>query len=78
MKLPLIPQDKANHFIYGLIIFLLSNIILNNLFSLIIVIVFAITKELYDQVKYEGFDWKDILATIISPLILIGFEILNK
>lgn len=78
MNLLLIPQDKANHFIYGLLIFLLSNVFLNNLFSLIVVIIFAIIKELCDQVKYGGFDWKDILATIISPLILIGFETLNK
>ena len=48
MKLPLIPQDKANHFIYGLLIFTMISTILNVVFGLGVCIVAAFTKELYD------------------------------
>lgn len=70
MKLPILPHDKANHFIYGFMIFILSNLFLRDYVSLGIVFVFAIGKEIYDQYDYGGFDWKDILATIIPALIL--------
>lgn len=70
MKLPLIPQDKANHAIYGFVIFVLSNIFLNEYYSLVIVCLFAIGKEVYDQYDYGGFDIVDAISTIIPALIL--------
>lgn len=70
MKLPLIPLDKANHFIYGFFIYILSNIVLNDLYSLLIVILFALGKEIKDQIVYKGFDYKDLLVTIIPAVIL--------
>jgi hypothetical protein len=71
MKLPLIPQDKANHIIYGLVIFLLSNLFLNNYFSFVVAFTFALGKEIYDEYKYSGFDYKDLIATILFPILLI-------
>lgn len=76
MKLPLIPQDKANHAIYGFVIFMISNIFLNEYYSLGIVCLFAIGKEIYDQYDYGGFDYKDVLASIILPLLLILKQLL--
>jgi len=70
MKLPLIPLDKANHFIYGFVIFILSNIVLNDVHSLLVVFIFAIGKEIKDQVVYKGFDYKDLLATLLPGIIL--------
>jgi hypothetical protein len=70
MKLPLIPLDKANHFIYGFSIYVLSNIVLNDLYSLLIVVLFALGKEIRDQIVYKGFDYKDLLITIIPAIIL--------
>lgn len=70
MKLPTIPHDKANHAIYGIVIFMISNIFLNEYYSFGIVCLFAIGKEIYDQYDYGGFDYKDVLATIILPLLL--------
>lgn len=75
MKLQLIPQDKANHFIYGFVIFILSSIMLSNLISLGIVFIFAIGKEIRDQIIYKGFDYKDLLSTMIAPITL---TLLNK
>ena len=73
MTLPLIPQDKANHFIYGFSIYFLSNLFLIDYVSLIIVFLFALGKELYDQYKYKGFDIIDLLATI-TPALLLFFK----
>ena len=70
MKLPLIPHDKANHFIYGFVIFVLSNLVLNEWISLLIVCFFAFRKEIYDEWKYGGFDIYDAVWTIAPALIL--------
>jgi hypothetical protein len=70
MKLPLIPLDKANHFIYGFVIFILSNIVLNDVHSLLVVFIFAIGKEIKDQIIYKGFDYKDLLITLLPGIIL--------
>lgn len=72
MKLPLIPIDKANHFIYGLIIFILAQLFLNDYYSFGIVFLFAIGKEIKDQIVYKGFDYKDLLVTLL-PSIIIHF-----
>ena len=70
MKLPLIPQDKANHFIYGFFIYVLSNYFFNDLYSIGIVFLFALGKEIKDQIVYKGFDYKDLLATMIPSIVL--------
>ena len=70
MKLPLIPLDKANHFIYGFFIYVLSNCFLNDLYSIGIVFLFALGKEIKDQIDYKGFDYKDLLITLLPGIIL--------
>lgn len=78
MKLPLIPQDKANHIVYGFVIYFIANLFLNTYYSLGIVIIFALSKEAIDQVKYKGFDWKDLVVTLIPAIMfLIKFLILK-
>jgi hypothetical protein len=66
----IIPIDKANHFIYGFFIYVLSNYFLNDLYSIGIVFLFAVSKEIKDQIVYKGFDYKDLLATMIPSIIL--------
>jgi hypothetical protein len=69
-KLPLIPQDKANHFVYGFIIFFILNLVLSPYFALIGAIVAAVAKEVYDQIKYGGFDYKDAIVTVVPGVML--------
>ncbi len=66
----LIPSDKANHFIYGFFIYVLSNYFFNDLYSIGIVFLIALFKEIKDQIVYKGFDYKDLLATILPAIIL--------
>ena len=70
MKLPLISQDKANHFIYGSVVFFIANLFLNVYYSFAIVTFLAFSKEAYDEYKYRGFDYKDLLATVIPGILL--------
>ena len=70
MKLPQIHHDKANHFIYGFVIFVLANLILNSYLSLAVVFIIALGKEIYDEWKYGGFDWVDLVYTIAPAIIL--------
>lgn len=78
MKLPLIPLDKANHFVYGFAIFVLSNLLLNGLYSLGIVFLFAIGKEIKDQVVYKGFSIADAIVTLTPGTLLYLTNFLNK
>ena len=69
----LIAQDKANHFLYGFLIFIISQYFLNDYFSFGVVFAFAIGKEIKDQITYKGFDYKDLLVTLL-PAIIIHFS----
>lgn len=68
----MIAQDKANHFLYGFLIFMISQYFVNDYISFGIVSVFALGKEIKDQIDYKGFDYKDLIATLI-PSIIIHF-----
>ena len=68
----LIAQDKANHFLYGFLIFMISQYFLNDYISFAVVFAFAIGKEIKDQIVYKGFDYKDLLVTLL-PSIIIHF-----
>jgi hypothetical protein len=70
MKLPIFHQDKANHFIYGFFIFILSQLFFNDEVSLLIVIGFAIGKEIKDKYDYKCFDIVDMIYTILPALII--------
>jgi len=61
----LIAQDKANHFLYGFLIFMISQYFLNDYLSFGIVFAFALGKEIKDHIVYKGFDYKDLLVTSI-------------
>jgi hypothetical protein len=70
----LIPVDKANHFIAGTLIYVLSAIIFSPFVAIIPVIVFGLGKEIYDYITKKGTpDVIDFLFTILGalpPLIL--------
>ena len=70
----LIPIDKANHFLYGFVIFILAQFIFNDFVSFIIVLLIALSKEIKDEIKYKGFDYKDLIATILPAILTILFR----
>ena len=76
-KLALIPNDKLLHSFYGTCIYILLSFV-NPLFGIIFVIIVAIAKEIYDEIVYGGFNWKDIIATIAIPMLLFIKEVKDK
>lgn len=79
MKLLNIRQDRANHFIYGLLVYLLANIFFTDIVCFGIVLTIAFAKECYDEYNYGGFDIVDLIYTIIpSSLIILKTYYENK
>lgn len=72
-KLALIPNDKLLHSFYGTVIYLLLSLF-SPIVAILTVIFVAIAKEVYDEIVYGGFDWKDIIATILIPMLLFAKE----
>ena len=73
MKLPQLPQDKANHYIYGALIYILASLLFKPSTCMIIVMNIALIKELIDKRKGTpaDFSMNDFLVTIAG-----GFTIL--
>jgi hypothetical protein len=71
MNLPQLPQDKANHVVYGTVIYAIAAPFLGPLVSLIPVALVAIGKEVYDYKSKTGTpDALDAVATIVGPVAL--------
>lgn len=67
MNMPLIPQDKANHFIYGLVIFLLVGLSFGAIPGLAAAALIGMVKEIYDKVSGKGTpDVYDFVATVVG------------
>lgn len=66
-----IEHDKLLHSLYGTLVFALGLLVVSKWAALTLVVGVAINKEVYDQWKYGGFDWKDIVATALVPLLLV-------
>ena len=65
IKAMVIPQDKANHFVYGAVIFMLGNAWLGSQNGVLLALFFALGKEMYDALDHKP-DWKDVLWTMLG------------
>lgn len=74
-KLSNIQKDKLLHSFYGTLLFVMFPYSSYIAFSLVVMVAFL--KEIYDEYKYKGFCWKDIVYTILIPFILTLKEILQ-
>lgn len=81
-----IEKDKLLHFSVSSFLCLLFSFIfskfMNNTLALTIgsltTLTVGVAKEIYDQIKYKGFDWKDIVADILGILYSCGIFALLK
>jgi hypothetical protein len=72
-----IPSDKKTHALIGLIIYNFLNIFIFHAYSLAIVFVIAVSKEIYDGTKKNHTkDVWDAFATVIIPAILSSIYII--
>lgn len=69
-KLPLIPEDKANHFVYGIVIYFIVNLVLGLIAAVALGVAAAIGKEFYDDHHpNHTADWKDAAYTIAGVIL---------
>jgi hypothetical protein len=81
MTLPLLVEDKANHLIYGVFIYILSYIFLYRFYAMIPVIIIGALKEVYDHYSEKNnADIFDFIWTVVGGLLceLIIIISLNK
>ena len=64
-NLPIIPEDKANHFIYGLIITTVILFLYGIASAISVCVLLAVSKEIYD-IRGSGFSWMDLLFTLLG------------
>jgi len=75
-----IQQDKANHIAYGAIVAFAASFALPPTYTLLLVLIVAVLKEVYDKMYNTSVDIYDIVATVFGgtlvclPLHLIKFN----
>ena len=68
----MIPQDKANHFIAGVLLYMVGGFFSQEL-GLFLAIGYGIGKEVYDSFGYGHVEFEDLLATVLGGIV--GFII---
>lgn len=76
MNLPSLPQDKANHAVYGAAIACAASLILSPWWALLIVVAFGVLKEVSDWWQnrkggHHGVELLDALATIAGGALVL-------
>ena len=73
MKLiPVIPQDKANHFVYGTLLGAISCLAFGPILSIAITFLVGFGKEVWDKVSGTGTcDLIDLIVTMIGGMVVI-------
>lgn len=67
-----IEKDKANHFVYGSVMTLVTIVIgIGLLYSFIVCLAIALLKEVWDHYYGSGFDLMDIIWTILGCGVVI-------
>lgn len=78
MTLPLLVEDKANHLIYGIAIYMLSYIFLDRFYAMIPVIIIGALKEVFDHYSEKNnADIFDFIWTVVGGLLCELIIIIN-
>lgn len=76
-NLPIIPEDKANHFIYGLLITaIILALGLSMPLAIFTCIIIAFSKELYDK-TVTRFSWLDVIFTVTGGITSVLISLIN-
>ena len=72
INLPQLPQDKANHFIYGAFAYALSSLVMDPFPAMYIVLSLAFFKEFADTYKDTAdFSLMDFIVTALGGLFIM-------
>ena len=69
-----IPKDKLLHSFYGVLAYIIILAVTEPLTAVVAVVLLAVAKEVYDEVRYGGFSCGDIVATITIPTALCAID----
>lgn len=79
MKLPMLPHDKANHFVYGALITAAVEPMAGPEIALATGAAFAAGKEIYDLKSGKGEpSVPDAVATLVGSLAVVGYTIFGS
>ncbi len=71
-KLPQLEKDKANHFVYGVIIYFVFGVCFGQYVGFVASVLIAAGKELYDKQTKEGCpELKDFLITSLGGAVAL-------
>lgn len=78
-KLGSIPSDKMLHFVAGMLITAIVAVVIPRFASLAVTVavIAGFAKEVRDEIAYGGFDWKDLLATVLGGAVMQVFIFLS-
>lgn len=72
-------EDKQQHFLYSLVILLVSYSVLSLVWSLVVTLMVGLGKEIWDHYYGSGFCWWDLLANavgiVVGLLLITGFSL---
>lgn len=70
-----IPADKALHFIAGMLVVAIVAIVVPIIANFAFPIAFAVglAKEIIDEVRYNGFDTYDLIASVAGGMVMQVF-----
>lgn len=72
-----IEGDKANHFVYGCLATAVVLVLTGSFFlAVAFCSVLAVAKEMYDSRWGSGFDWMDIVWTLLGGAVAIAVRLL--
>lgn len=69
-----IPKDKLLHSFYGVLVYIVVSAVTEPLVAAVAVVLLAVGKEVYDEVRYGGFSCGDVVATVAIPAALCAVD----
>ena len=73
----LIPQDKANHFVYGAILTALASFVIAPMFAVLLALLVAVIKEWRDEHSNGTVESMDVAWTMFGSITVVAHEVLN-
>ena len=65
-----ISQDKANHIAYGAIVAFAASFALPPIYTILLILIIAVLKEVYDKMYNASVDIYDIIATLFGGILV--------
>lgn len=65
----ILKNDKVLHLICNFIIVVVLGFTFNIVTGISVALIVSLSKELYDEIKYKGWSWDDLIADLIGIVL---------